>query len=219
MKEVINRQRAFDSSHGWDWRNLPIDQQIAKVQYITVALAGEVGEIANPLKKFMRDSERNGIDLTKYDALKTQLREELIDVFIYIMKLADVIGVDMEEAYYEKVARNEQKHSSFAVSASTKYDKLVRDRIPEIIALDGASATCRTASDSEFPQYLHKKLTEEAQECAKEPSAKELADLLEVIRTVAAHHSIDMATIEAERLKRLESRGGFSKRIILEETT
>jgi predicted house-cleaning noncanonical NTP pyrophosphatase (MazG superfamily) len=222
MKDVIARQREFDAKHGWDWRNLPIDKQIERLQYITVALAGELGEIANPLKKFLRDTERNGIDLNNFDKLKTELNEEIVDVFIYLMKMADVLGVDMEAAYFDKVSRNEQKHAKFAVgdkqNKTIRYDKLVRDKIPEIIAADGCMSKTRIATEEEYLTYLLEKLKEEALECEKKPTVTELADVLEVVHAIARHHNVGLDELETVRKERLQSRGGFTKRIILEET-
>ena len=219
MKDVIERQRSFDAAHGWDWRNLPIDKQIEKLQYCTIALAGELGEVADPLKKFLRKSERGGIDLADFENVKTKLREELIDIFIYLMKMADVVGIDFEAAYFEKMAANEQKHASFVIGTQAKkYDKLVRDKIPAIIASDGKNAKLRVATDKEYPIYLSKKLKEEAEEFSKNPGIEELVDIVEVVNALAMAHNIDPRALDKIRAKKLDERGGFSMRIILEET-
>ncbi|HEY0979436.1 MAG TPA: nucleoside triphosphate pyrophosphohydrolase [Candidatus Paceibacterota bacterium] len=62
-----------------------------------------------------------------------------------------------------------------------QYEKLVRDRIPEILDAKGVSYEQRVASDTEYRTELIKKLVEEAHEFEEEGSIEELADVLEVI--------------------------------------
>lgn len=102
-----------------------------------------------------------------------------------------------------------------------KYDKLVRDRIPEIIRLRGGKPVFRTASEEEFGRRLREKLREEVAEflaAETDVAAKEeLADVLEVMHALAAHLRCDPSEIEAVRIKKAEERGGFAERVILEE--
>ncbi|MEK6822272.1 MAG: hypothetical protein AABY13_00460 [Nanoarchaeota archaeon] len=220
MKGVIEKQRAFDAAHGWDWRNLPLDQQIEKLKYLIIALTGELGEVAEPFKKFLRKSEREGIDLKDYEHVRMKLREELVDVLIYLMKMADVAGIDLEEAYDAKLAINERKHAGFATGASTttRFDKLVRDKIPAIIHADGKTAKVRVATDNEYPIYLLRKLKEETAEFEKNPTIEELADLLEVVHSLAHANKITIQELESVRQMKAADRGSFVSRIILEET-
>lgn len=69
-----------------------------------------------------------------------------------------------------------------------KYEKLVRDRIPEIIEKKGEIAETHIAEEKEFKEMLRKKLDEEIEEFDKEPSAHELADTLEVLQALAIIH-------------------------------
>ena len=64
------------------------------------------------------------------------------------------------------------------------YDKLVRDRIPEIIQADGKRCVVETLSDEGYLSLLDRKLDEELAEYQESKSLEELADLLEVIRAV-----------------------------------
>lgn len=93
--------------------------------------------------------------------------------------------------------------------------KLVRDRIPEIIRADGKEPKTHIANEEEFKQLIVSKLVEEVFEFKKEPSAEELADILEVIHTLAAEHG-GISHIEEVRKKKAVERGGFSKHIVLE---
>jgi len=99
-----------------------------------------------------------------------------------------------------------------------KYDKLIRDRIPEIIAATGTRYKTHIAGDEEYNEKLIAKLMEEVKEFLEEPCAKELADILEVVKAIAELDFGGMEEVERVRRERAENRGSFKKRIILEET-
>ncbi len=93
------------------------------------------------------------------------------------------------------------------------YNKLVRDRIPEILDEKGISYEKRIASSEEYKIELIKKLNEEIQEFSEAGDSEELADILEVIE--ALKKLPDYRDVEAIRQKKREERGGFDGRIIL----
>ena len=95
------------------------------------------------------------------------------------------------------------------------YNKLVRDRIPQIIRGQGKSCTVRTLDEAEYISMLEKKLQEELDEYIQSRSAEELADLLEVMIAVAAASGHDWQYIEQLRVEKRQSRGGFEDRIAL----
>jgi len=98
-----------------------------------------------------------------------------------------------------------------------KYNKLVRDRIPEIIESSGKRCVCSTLSDEDYLIMLDAKLNEELAEYQESKSMEELADLLEVIRTVAVARGSSMDEVEAIRRDKVAKRGGFEKKILLTE--
>ena len=97
------------------------------------------------------------------------------------------------------------------------YHKLVRDKIPEIIEKDGKQCTYSSLSDEDYIRLLDQKLNEELNEYQESKSMEELADLLEVIRAVALARGSSMEEVEQIRIKKAEKRGGFGKRILLEQ--
>ncbi len=98
-----------------------------------------------------------------------------------------------------------------------RYDKLVRDGIPAIIAADGKQCTTRVLDTYEYVVELRRKLQEEVQEFLEEPSIEELADILELVAALSETLGADMnAVTEAQTAKR-QSRGGFADRIFLEQ--
>lgn len=98
-----------------------------------------------------------------------------------------------------------------------RYDKLVRDRIPEIIESKGERPITRVASEEEYVSELGKKLGEEVAEFLKAPSAEEAADILEVLYALCDAHDIDRKILEPLREKKASERGAFAERLILEE--
>ena len=98
------------------------------------------------------------------------------------------------------------------------YNKLVRDRIPEIIEASGASCKTEILSDEEYLKMLDAKLDEELAEYHKDKNIEELADMLEVIRAAAVARGYTLDELERVRAEKAEERGGFEKRILLIET-
>ena len=98
-----------------------------------------------------------------------------------------------------------------------KYNKLVRDRIPEIIASTGKSCKTETMSSEDYLRMLDAKLDEEMAEYHKDQNIEELADLLEVIRAVTVARGYTLEDLERVRAEKAAERGGFEKRILLKE--
>ena len=105
-----------------------------------------------------------------------------------------------------------------------KYNKLVRDRIPDIIMEDNREPKTRILSEKEFVTELERKLREECEEViaagdgdTAEHRLEELGDVLEVMLALAKidHFSLDDIVFAAEQKRK--KRGGFDKRIYLIE--
>ena len=99
-----------------------------------------------------------------------------------------------------------------------KYDKLVRDKIPQIIFSQGKRAKVYIANELEYSAHLKKKLQEEVDEFLEDPCVQELADIQEVILAIATMNGWT-ALLEEERLAKNINRGGFAKRYILKEVS
>ncbi|MNI13878.1 hypothetical protein D3C73_671250 [compost metagenome] len=101
----------------------------------------------------------------------------------------------------------------------TQYNKLVRDRIPEIIAKGGKVYNTRVLDESEYQMELRTKLVEELNEyleAADNYSAiEELADILEIVHALTSVHASTAEQLESIRADKAEKRGGFKDRIYL----
>lgn len=97
------------------------------------------------------------------------------------------------------------------------YNKLVRDRIPEIIENDGKTCRIEILTDEEYIKMVDAKLDEELAEYHKDQNIEELADLMEVIYAAAIARGYSVEELEAVRKKKLQKRGAFVKKILLKE--
>ena len=95
----------------------------------------------------------------------------------------------------------------------TGYNKLVRDKIPEILDKKGIAYKKKIANDGEYKEELIKKLSEEVEEFILEKDPNELADVLEVIEALKKIPEYD--GVEELRISKKKERGGFECRIIL----
>lgn len=98
-----------------------------------------------------------------------------------------------------------------------KYNKLVRDRIPEIIEESGKKSVVETLDNETYKKYLDKKLGEELQEYLESNSVDELADLVEVIFAILKYKDININDFEDIRIRKAIERGAFDRRLLLKE--
>ena len=98
-----------------------------------------------------------------------------------------------------------------------KYNKLVRDRIPEIIEASGKSCVTEILSDKAYLRLVDAKLDEELAEYHSDQTIEELADLLEVIYAAAMARGYTPEQLESVRDAKAEKRGAFANKILLKE--
>lgn len=101
------------------------------------------------------------------------------------------------------------------------YNKLVRDKIPEIVEQSGKMAIHKILSNEEHMKYATHKLYEEIKEYEEtnidEESLEELADILELVYTLGKMHGASFEELNRIREEKREKRGGFEKGLFLEE--
>jgi len=99
LSEVVARLRQFAAERDWDQFHSP--------RNLLLALTGEVGELAS-LVQWRTDAEVEQM-LADQDG-RRQLEEEVADVAIYLLRLADVCGIDLLSAVTDKIAVNARKY-------------------------------------------------------------------------------------------------------------
>lgn len=99
------------------------------------------------------------------------------------------------------------------------YNKLVRDRIPEIIESSGKTCTVEILSDEDYLRMVDAKLDEELAEYHKDQNIEELADLLEVIYAATKARGYSIEQLDAVRVEKAAKRGAFDKKILLKSVS
>lgn len=97
----------------------------------------------------------------------------------------------------------------------TVYNKLVRDRIPEIIEAQGEKPNIRTLEQVEYLHQLEAKLDEEVGEYHRDKTTEELADILEVVFALAEANGVARQELMNVYQKKHDARGGFRDRVFL----
>lgn len=103
------------------------------------------------------------------------------------------------------------------------HNKLIRNKIPQIIKNNGKTPTTRILPEDEYIKEICKKTEEEITEYleadTKEHKLEELSDLLELINALAEHEGKTLEEINNIRKKKAKERGGFSDRVFLMKVT
>lgn len=97
------------------------------------------------------------------------------------------------------------------------YNKLVRDKIPDIIIADNCTPITRILNDDEYLSELNTKLKEELNEYLESGSVEELADMMEVILGILDSKGVSFNEFEDVRKQKVLKRGAFNKKIFLEK--
>lgn len=99
LAELRDGMRAFTEERDWGRFHDP--------KSVLLALVNEVGELAELVQWLPADEVR---ERARNAALKARLGEELSDVLLYLVLLADVVDVDLASAARAKLAANATKH-------------------------------------------------------------------------------------------------------------
>ena len=97
-----------------------------------------------------------------------------------------------------------------------EYNKLVRDKIPEIMIGKGCKPVTRILNNEEYILELNKKLLEEVNEYLESGEVLELADITEVLLAILKVKGLSFKEFERIRLDKVDKRGAFDEKIFLE---
>lgn len=98
------------------------------------------------------------------------------------------------------------------------FDKLIRDRIPEIIENSGNHCEVEVVNDDVALEYLYKKLQEEVDELVEDKNLEEIADVVEVLFAIGGKYGYSEYDILKMRNEKRAKSGGFDKNIVLRKT-
>lgn len=97
----------------------------------------------------------------------------------------------------------------------TVYNKLVRDKIPDLIRSQGETPRTRILDQEEYTACLGAKLDEEVKEFHRDRNLEELADILEVVYALTENLGHSRQELEAVYDRKHDARGGFRDKIFL----
>jgi NTP pyrophosphatase (non-canonical NTP hydrolase) len=114
ITDLQRRLRDFTAERDWEQFHTP--------KNLVMALAGEVGELTEIFQWLTPEQSAGVLD----DEMRAaRVREEIADVFAYLLRLTDVLGVDLEASLIDKIAQNAAKYPLEAArSTAAKYTDL-----------------------------------------------------------------------------------------------
>lgn len=101
--------------------------------------------------------------------------------------------------------------------STVKHNKLVRDKIPQIIENANKVPVYEVLNEQEYKKMLDLKLQEELKEYLESDEVEELADLVEVVYSILAYKNVNLEEFEKIRLEKANKNGSFKDRILLKE--
>ena len=114
IEDLTARIRAFSDARSWGPFHTP--------KNLSMALAGEAGELLAELQWLTDEEIRDGLSDSD---LRERVRLEAADVFMYLLRFADVTGIDLVQATLDKMARNELRYPpDKSRGNASKYDQL-----------------------------------------------------------------------------------------------
>ncbi|OBZ07551.1 hypothetical protein A8L34_25800 [Bacillus sp. FJAT-27264] len=108
LKEIQQMQEEFDKAHTGDipFYEVISNKNIDILEHLIVCMVGEIGEFSNIVKKIRRGDFR-------YEEKKSELEEEIVDAFIYLLKITNQCNFNIEASYLEKMKKNKIKFSRY----------------------------------------------------------------------------------------------------------
>lgn len=114
FQDIINIQKEFDTNHGFIIDKSSDVKKYMQMSKDLIGLFGEIGEFSNTIKKInlILDYKTNASenDLT---CNESNLREELVDIFIYLVRLAEALDLNLEEEFISKLNKNKIKYAEY----------------------------------------------------------------------------------------------------------
>lgn len=115
ISEIVNLQKQFDQQHGWDLKTEKTSEKLNLITKDLVGIMGELGEFSNLVKKLnlLSDISLETEISTEFKSLTPQLKEELIDTFIYLIRISSHLEMDLSEEYIKKYTINKERFRKY----------------------------------------------------------------------------------------------------------
>lgn len=113
IKQYKDKLQEFAKERNWEQFHSP--------KNLVMALTSEVGELNDIFQWLTQEESRN---LSDSDKLYEHAKEELADIFIYLIRLATVTNIDLEKAINDKIKVNESKYPiNLSKGNAVKYNR------------------------------------------------------------------------------------------------
>ncbi|MBU8768714.1 hypothetical protein [Cytobacillus oceanisediminis] len=115
ISKIVALQKEFDEKHGWSHNSSSTSEKIDFINKDIIGLVGEIGEFSNLIKKLnlldnrFLDEELN----EKFIELHPELQEELIDAFIYLIRISSHLDMDISKEYLRKYNINKGRFKKY----------------------------------------------------------------------------------------------------------
>ncbi|GAA4624473.1 hypothetical protein GCM10023196_024750 [Actinoallomurus vinaceus] len=169
---------------------------------------------ADAAKRDCRDAWR-GARLTWRHILAEEFHEALAETDPRALRTELVQTAAVAVKWVQALDRRDGDLTHHAKAGPGRLEKLVRDRVPELIRAAGRVPEVRVAGDGEYRMLLHAKLYEEVGEFAESGAVEELADILEVVYALAAANGVEPDDLDRLRAAKAARNGSFAQRQVL----
>ena len=115
ISNIVSKQKEFDENHGWTHNSNTISEKLDFINKDIIGLVGEIGEFSNLVKKLNLINNRfstNELD-KKFHEFSPKLQEELIDAFIYLIRLSSHLNMDISQEYNKKLNINKVRFEEY----------------------------------------------------------------------------------------------------------
>ena len=108
LNHLMQLQKQFDERHAtaFEWNKQVSEENMDVLEFLMISLVGEVGEVANIIKKVLRG------DFALLSAMPA-ISEECADIFAYLMKMCNQMNINLEHAYLNKLKKNESRFKKY----------------------------------------------------------------------------------------------------------
>ncbi|MCI2915419.1 hypothetical protein [Staphylococcus hominis] len=111
ISDLVMIQHSFDKDHGWLPQNDSVTEKLDFINRDIIGLIGEIGEFSNLIKKL--NLQNDSCLKTSFEDFYPELKEELIDTFIYLIRISSHLNMDISQEYLNKLSINKERFKKY----------------------------------------------------------------------------------------------------------